>query len=251
MQAFVELLPILDDNYVFMIRNQDDKNLIIVDPGDADPCKNYIDSNHLKLSALLITHHHPDHIAGVSKLKESLGDFSISAPEKNRAQIPWANRYVKDGDQIRIGNFKFETIELPGHTLGICGYFEREQQWLFSGDVLFGLGCGRLFEGSAEMLFESLKKIKSLPARTTIFCSHEYTTTNLRFVEKLIEDEKIPKGFNQQHFEYYREEIKNLRRDKKPTVLLNLKTEMLCNPFLLAATADELGELRRLRNQFK
>ncbi len=104
---------------------------------------------------------------------------------------------------------------------------------------------------STEMLFESLKKIKALPSQTTIFCTHEYTMTNLRFVEKLIEDEKIPVGFNHLHFAHYREEIKGLRSEKKPTVRLNLKTEMLCNPFLLAGTAEELSELRCLRNHFK
>lgn len=251
MRAFVELIPILDDNYIFMIRNHEDQNLIVVDPGDSKPCKDYIDSNQLKLTSILLTHHHPDHIGGVLDLKLNHPDLLICAPEKNQLQIPWASRYVKNGDQIQIGTFNFEITELPGHTLGICGYYEREQQWLFSGDVIFGLGCGRLFEGTADMLFESLKKIKSLPPQTTIYCTHEYTTTNMRFVESLIEQEMIPKGFNHQHFAHYSEEIRNRCNDKKPTAALNLKTELMCNPFLLAETAEQLGELRRLRNQFK
>lgn len=251
MAAFVDLVPLLDDNYVFMIRNSEDKNVILIDPGDADPCKVYIEKHNLDLNTLLITHHHPDHIEGIPKLKTEHPDLKIYAPEKNRLQIPWATKYLKDGDQISSGFFQFEVFELPGHTLGICGYFEPKQQWLFSGDVLFGLGCGRLFEGTAEMLFESLKKIKDLPAQTKVFCSHEYTMTNLRFVEMLIDENKIPAGFDHEHFNHYRGNIKSNHLEKKPTVPLYLKTELLCNPFLLASTAEELGELRRLRNHFR
>ena len=125
MHAFVELVPILDDNYVFMIRNHEDRSLIIVDPGDVDPCINYIKSNDLNLSAILITHHHPDHIGGIPALKKIYIGLPISAPEKNRTQITGATGYVNHGDQIQVGSFKFEVLELPGHTLGICGYFER------------------------------------------------------------------------------------------------------------------------------
>lgn len=254
MQDSVDILPILDDNYVFIIRNQKDSNLIIVDPGAADPCTDYIQLHQSQLTGhltSLITHHHPDHIDGIADLQKKYFDLKVFAPEKNREQIPWGTRYVKNDDQINTGSFNFEVMELPGHTLGICGYFEPERQWLFSGDVLFGLGCGRLFEGTPEMLFNSLKKIKELPALTKIFCTHEYTTTNMKFVEKLIAENKIPNGFDFQCFDSYKAKIKQLRFEKKPTVPLILETELACNPFLLAKTVQELGDLRQMRNQFR
>ncbi len=245
MNKLVDIVPILDDNYVFMIRDQQSKDLVIVDPGDAAPCEDYIRQHGLTLRSLLITHHHPDHIDGIVSLKQTHPQLEVYAPEKNRAQIPWATTYVKNNDAVKTAAYNFSVFELPGHTMGICGYYEANNHWLFSGDVLFGFGCGRLFEGTPELLFASLDKIKNLPADTKVFCTHEYTRTNMRFVEKLIAENKMPMGFDKNRYENYSLNF------KKPSVPLDLETELHCNPFLLAKSASELGELRQLRNQFK
>lgn len=244
MNSFVDIVPILDDNYVFMIRNHNSNDLVIVDPGDAAPCMDYIREHNLNLRSLLITHHHPDHIDGIQPLKKSYPQLEVFAPEKNSSQIPWATTYVNNNSTLEIGSFRFNVFEPPGHTLGICGYFESNHHWLFSGDVLFGLGCGRLFEGTAEMLYTSLNKIKNFPSDTKIFCTHEYTSTNMHFVEKLIAENKVPLGFDENRFNKYKSDLKN------PSVPLLLETELHCNPFLLAMTVSELAELRQLRNKF-
>lgn len=251
MQTEVNLIPILDDNYVFLLSAENQSKVCLVDPGEAKQCLEVLHKNQLDLQAILITHHHADHIDGIIALKERFPRAQVFAPIKNKGQIPAVDHYVEDGRKIDLEFFRFQTIELPGHTLGILGYFEYQRNWLFSGDVLFGLGCGRLFEGTPQMLFHSLGKIKQLPSETLIFCTHEYTSTNLRFTEMLISERKIPKKFNPEIFQKYKKDVSLQRSLDKPTVPLQLSIQLKCNPFLLAETVEELAELRAVRNHFR
>lgn len=237
----VELIPIFNDNYIFLITDTEKNSAILVDPGESSAAIKILKSRNLKLSAILVTHHHADHIGGVAELKKYF-QASVWAPLKNKNQIQ-ADHYVSENQEININALKFHIMYLPGHTLGHIAYWCAEQRWLFSGDVLFGLGCGRLFEGNHEQSFESLQKIKSLPDGTQIFCTHEYTENNLRFCKTL-------ENFETVEFKNYERELKNKRNSGAPSVPLSLTIEKKVNPFLLAASVEDFRTLRQLRDTF-
>lgn len=238
----VELIPAFDDNYIFIIINSDSSEAIVIDPGDAIPVRKFLDAKNLRLKAVLTTHHHADHVGGVPELRE-IYKVPVWAPLKNKNQIS-ADTYVSAGDEISVAGQSFLVIDLPGHTLGHIAYWLTAQNWLFSGDVLFGLGCGRLFEGDFEQGFESLQKIKALSGNTLVFCAHEYTERNLEFCKTL------PLGIGPPAIAEYEKSLKNLRSQGLPSVPLSLATEKLCNPFLLASTKEEFSFIRELRNRF-
>lgn len=240
MSIAVRLIPIFDDNYVFVIQSGAD--VVLVDPGDAEPLLKILEHEKLTLKGILITHHHHDHIGGLVQLQERYPHAPVWAPLLNRGQIPSATDYISDGDIVCLLDTEFQVIGLPGHTLGHVGYYAPDHQWLFSGDVLFGLGCGRIFEGTFEQQYGSLQKIRSLPAETSVFCTHEYTETNLRFLESL--GALVPA----QH-EYARR-LTEVRSQKRPSVPLFLKSECESNPFLLADNLADFTNLRQKRNQF-
>ncbi len=237
----VQIIPILDDNYVFLIVRTDSNTCVVVDPGDAQPVQDYLKQQGLTLEAIVITHHHHDHVEGMPELKE-YWKVPVYAPLKNKLQIPLATNYVAEGQCLNFldGELKLDVIELPGHTLGHIAFFDKQQKWLFSGDVLFGLGCGRLFEGTFEQGYESLQRIKQLPEETLIYCTHEYTESNLQFCKKA-----IPSG----NFKDYEDELSKKRNVGKPSIPLNLKVEKTLNPFLSAKDVEQFTEIRKLRNR--
>ncbi|MBC7466968.1 MAG: hydroxyacylglutathione hydrolase [Bdellovibrio sp.] len=237
----VRLLPIFDDNYVFFITRPESKTCVVVDPGDAAPVQDYLEKHGLTLQAILLTHHHNDHIGGALELKQRW-NVPVYAPLKNQAQIPFATDYLSEGQRVSLldGQFNLEVLELPGHTLGHIAFFERERKWLFSGDILFGLGCGRLFEGTFEQGFETMQRVKALPDETLVYCTHEYTEANLRFCKRLPAFADLKS---------YEDTLVSKRRAGQPSVPLKLDTEKAVNPFLLAADVERFTELRKLRNQ--
>ena len=238
----VQILPIFEDNYVFIITRAESKTCVVIDPGDAKPVQQFLVDQNLTLEAIVLTHHHPDHIGGALILKE-LWQVPVYAPLKNISQISFATNFVVEGQSIILLNedLKFKTLELPGHTLGHVAYYERNQNWLFSGDVLFGLGCGRLFEGTFAQGYESLKRIKSLPNETLVYCTHEYTEENLRFCKSL--------PSNTDELKIYEDLLIQKRAANSPSVPLNLGIEKLANPFLLAKDLEQFTFLRDLKNR--
>jgi hydroxyacylglutathione hydrolase len=174
----VEILPAWEDNYIFIIHNN--KEAYIVDPTCADTCINFIENRKLKPIAILNTHHHPDHIGGNPKLIEKYG-LEAYCSEYDKDRVPGAKHLLKENDELNILGHKTRILDLKGHTLGLIGYYIEDHDFLFSGDCIFSLGCGYVFEGSYKQAFEALKKIKSLPEQTKIFCSHEYTLANAKF----------------------------------------------------------------------
>ncbi len=179
----------------------------------------------------------------------SWGSYRRYAPLKNKNQIPSVDAWVQDQQRVRIPQGEFEVIELPGHTLGIVGYLNRKSKCLFAGDVLFGLGCGRLFEGSPEVAFNSLAKIAGLEPSTSVYCTHEYTLSNLQFVESLRAQKKLPEHFDFQFFETYKARTLKMRAASLPTVPLSLKAELKVNPFLLCVVAKDLALFTKLRDE--
>lgn len=214
---------------------------MIIDPGLADPVRSFLLKEQLRPRAILLTHHHWDHIGGAQDLKKSF-DLRIYAPQKERKTIHFAETYVQEGQKVMEAGFEFQVLDLSGHTAGHIGYWEQKQQWLFSGDVLFSLGCGRVFDGNVEDHFQSLQKIKHLPPETWIYCTHEYTELNLRFCqEKLAQDP---------HLESFAAKIHELRQRHEPTVPFQLRQELELNPFLKEMKSEEFIALREERNQF-
>lgn len=237
----VKLLPIFNDNYVFVIVRSDSKACVVVDPGDAQPVQDYLQKQNLILEAILLTHHHDDHIGGALELKEQW-NIPVYAPLKNKTQIPFATNFLVEGDSLSLlgENLKLQVSELPGHTLGHIAFFEPHKKWLFSGDVLFGLGCGRLFEGTFAQGYESLQRIKTLPNETRVYCTHEYTESNLRFCKSLNLSNELS---------IYEEQLFKARNAGLPSVPLNLGIEKTVNPFISAENLERFTYLRDLKNR--
>lgn len=244
----VELVPIFEDNYVFVLVDEGQREALVVDPGEARAVSEYLRRENLSLQGILLTHHHSDHVGGVKELQESFS-APVYAPQKNKSQISYADHFVKEGDEVHAGSFAFSVMELPGHTLGHIAFWNPAKKWLFSGDVLFGLGCGRLFEGTYEQMYESLQRIKALPAETLIYCTHEYTETNLQFCKMLCASDDSPITGDDEDLELYENELTNRRSLDLPSVPLKLFVEKKVNPFLLARSVQQFTYLRDLRNK--
>ena len=219
----IDIIPCLNDNYSYLIKDDQTNTVAIIDPSEFGPCNGKIDLKYKKLDFILITHHHFDHVGGNDELKKKYGS-KILGFEKDEKRIPGVDILLKDGQEFRIGNLNFKTIFIPGHTSGhIAFYFEKEKV-VFTGDTLFSLGCGRLFEGSHQQMFDSLNKIKSLPGDTKIYCGHEYTKNNLKFCLK----------FNPGN-DYLKDKEKFIEakiRDKIPTIPSTINEEIQTNIFL-------------------
>lgn len=238
---WVELIPVFDDNYVFLVTNG--KNALLVDPGDALPALKIIQDRSLRLDGVLITHHHHDHIDGLIDITNTFPDIPVYAPAKNKSQIVLATKFLSEGDQINWGDITFKVMELPGHTLGHIAYYNEQNNWLFSGDVLFGLGCGRLFEGTAEQAFTTLARFKKLPPETQVYCTHEYTESNLKFCKSM--------NIDTPDLQKYEIELLIKRKGNCPSVPLTLGSEFSANPFLICSSVQEFAALRGQRNTFK
>lgn len=224
-------IPAFSDNYIWCLFN-DKNSAIIIDPGCAKTVDTYLQKNNLKLEAILITHHHPDHIGGVQKLKEK---YSPKVFAYKEAAFDFTDYELSDEQMFIALNLEFKTICVPGHTLDHIAFYsdipcidnegiESTQASLFCGDTLFSAGCGRLFEGSAEQMFCSLDKLSKLPTNTHIFCAHEYTLSNLAFAKTLMPTNT--------QLAIYTEECEKKRRMHQPTVPSVLSTELEINPFL-------------------
>lgn len=175
----IDALPAFTDNYIWLLQDAEQRRCAVVDPGDAAPVEAWLAANPgWQLSDILITHHHFDHVGGVERLKAVTG-ARVLGPANEK--IPARDLPLRDGDLVEILGYSFDVVEVPGHTLGHIAYIQPEQHWLFCGDTLFAGGCGRLFEGTPEQMHASLSRLAALPEQTQVFCTHEYTLSNLRF----------------------------------------------------------------------
>ena len=176
----IEIIPCLKDNYSYIIIDESNKKTCVIDPSESKPIIDFLEKNNLKLNWILNTHHHYDHVGGNSELKEKYKAKIIGFADDHK-RIPEIDILLKDQEIWKKDNFEAKIIHIPGHTLGhICFYFYKDNN-LFTGDTLFSLGCGRIFEGTYQQMFNSLNKIKELPLNTKIFCGHEYTLQNSKF----------------------------------------------------------------------
>ncbi|MBU0592502.1 MAG: hydroxyacylglutathione hydrolase [Gammaproteobacteria bacterium] len=212
-------IPAFEDNYIWLIRNQ--AFAAVVDPGDADPVMEYLLQHGLKLTAILITHHHGDHCGGAEELRQYFG-CPVYGPR--REKIAAVTQTVTENDTVNLPELSaaFQVIDVPGHTLGHVAYYGINS--LFCGDTLFACGCGRLFEGTPEQMQNSLAKLAALPDETKVFCAHEYTLDNIRFAR--IAD---PGNVALQEREIRERQI---RVQGLPTLPSTIALEKSTNPFL-------------------
>jgi len=216
-------IPCLTDNYAYVINDENSKVVGVVDPSEAQPIIKFLKKQNLKLNYILNTHHHFDHIGGNLELKK-IYDSKIVGFNGDKHRIPGIDITLNDNEKWTFGNSVVKILHIPGHTLGhICFFFEKEKI-AFTGDTLFSLGCGRIFEGSHKQMLESLNKIKELPEDTKIYCGHEYTYKNAEFCIKYDKDNiNLEKRF---------QIIKKLRSNNLPTIPTSLKDELASNIFL-------------------
>lgn len=219
----IKIIPILSlqDNYIWAIVNTDSMQIAVVDPGTAKPVLDYIKSQNLILTTILLTHHHNDHIGGVAEL---LKNFSVSVYGPKNQFISSVTKALRDGDIIQMPeyNMTLQAMEIPGHTLDHVAYFNNDL--VFCGDTLFTGGCGKIFEGTPEQMFNSLQKLSHLPENTKIYCGHEYTVNNLKFALQVETDNtKLISRL---------EQSKDLREQNLPTVPSTMGEELATNPFL-------------------
>ena len=223
----IDALPAFTDNYIWLLQDPEQRTCVAVDPGDAGPVQAWLDAHRdWRLTDILITHHHHDHVGGVLQLKERHG-AKVHGPAEET--IPGRDNALTDGQSIEVLGHRFEVIEVPGHTSGHIAYYhdDPKEPLLLSGDTLFAAGCGRLFEGTAAQMFSSLQRLTALPANTRIYCTHEYTLSNLRFAQAVEPD-------NPEIGERL-EQVIRLRDAKRITLPSELRIEHATNPFLRSA----------------
>ncbi len=212
-------IPAFDDNYIWAIHNTHE--LVVVDPGEAEPVLDFLKKEKLQLTAILITHHHGDHIGGN---RELLKHFDIPVYGPAHEKISTVTHPLEEGEEVFLPQLplKLQVMNIPGHTAGHIAYYGANH--LFCGDTLFGCGCGRLFEGTPEQMHISLQKLAQLPDETEIYCAHEYTLANIRFAKAVepLNSDIIRRFEHDQH----------LRNQGKPTLPSTISMEKLTNPFL-------------------
>lgn len=254
MSLQIHQFPYLSDNYGVLLHEPASNTTACIDAGDAGATLKALESQGWALDLMLITHHHGDHTAGLEQIKEKTGARVIGPKAGASAAIRGIDQEVQEGDSFQFGDREVQVIHTPGHTLDMMNYYLAQDGLLFSGDTLFTMGCGRLFEGSAATMLDSLNKLKQLPAETTVYCSHEYTLHNGGFALSV-----DPDNIDLQVRVAAAEE---LRANNVPTVPSTLAEELATNPFLRAndaairstlgmENADELAvftELRERRN---
>jgi hydroxyacylglutathione hydrolase len=255
----IERIPVLQDNYIFLLHDPERNTAAVVDPAVAEPVLRRLKDLGAELTAIFNTHHHSDHVGGNLALLKRFPNAVVYASEADRGRIPGQQVALNEGDRVTFANRSAEVLFVPGHTLGHIAYYfapptPDELGELFCGDTLFSGGCGRLFEGTAEQMMRSLSKIRELPDETRIWCAHEYTYKNLQFALSV-----EPQNLNlQERFEA----VKAMRQHLEPTIPTWLTIEKQTNPFLrwdeptltsitqTQNSTDSFARLRSMKDRF-
>ncbi|BCX18950.1 MAG: hydroxyacylglutathione hydrolase [Geminicoccaceae bacterium] len=256
MGVTVEILPLLTDNYAYLVTDAESGAVAVVDPGEAGPVLARVRERGGRLDWILLTHHHGDHVAGVGELVAATG-ARVAGPAADARRLPPLDRALAEGEVFELGRAAARVIATPGHTAGhLCYLFEASGD-LFCADTLFVMGCGRLFEGDAATMWASLSKLSRLPPETKVWCGHEYTLANARFALWVTPDDPAVRERAR--------EVERLRSEERPTVPSTIGVERATNPFLRpfdpairrrlglegASDAEVFGALRRAKDGFK
>ncbi len=231
-------IPVLEDNYSYLIINKENNNAIIIDVPEFTSIYSYINDNKLNLKHILLTHHHFDHIQGVDKLVAKT-NAKVYGNKIDKDRLPKLDFKLLAGQQYNVEDLNFDAINSDGHTIGCLSFYFPQICAVFTGDLLFTMGCGRMFEGSYKVFFESLQKIKQLPIDTLIYSGHEYTKYNIDFAETVVDISSD-----------YLIELNSKITSNIPTVPSLLQYEIKNNPFLVAKTVDEFATYRKLKDDF-
>ncbi len=251
----IEMIPVLSDNYVYLVHETSAGVTGVVDPGEAAPVMARLEDKGWSLDWILTTHHHADHTGGNLELKETTG-CRIAGPGKDAARIPGIDVKLAEGDRFKLGEAEAEIFETPGHTSGHISYWFSGSNALFCADTLFSLGCGRLFEGTPQEMWTSLQKFAALPDEVLVCCAHEYTQSNARFALSIDPDNAELKA--------RAAEVDRQRAAGEPTVPTTLGLERATNPFLRpgdpairaklgmeqAADVEVFAEIRQRKDSF-
>ncbi len=229
MPAEIRLFRCLSDNYGVLLHDPESGATASIDAPEAAPVEAALKATGWKLSDILVTHHHHDHTGGIKALKEKY-HCRVVAPAAEAAKIPAVDETVREGDKVSVGKLSANVIETPGHTLDHIAYWFHDDQLAFVGDTLFSIGCGRVIEGTPEMMWHSLKKLRDLPDDTEIYCGHEYTAANIKFALTVDKDNPVLAARAAQ--------VEQLIAEGEPTIPVTIGDEKLANPFLRADVPD-------------
>ncbi|MFV1920824.1 hydroxyacylglutathione hydrolase [Sphingomonas sp. MJ1 (PH-R8)] len=235
-------LPALSDNYVWLLHDPASGEMVVVDPAEAPPVLAALAERGWTLTAIWNTHWHGDHTGGNAGLKEATG-VPVFAPAAEAAKIPTLDHGLREGDTLRIGDHVATVLEVPAHTAGHIAFHFAEDALLFSGDMLFAMGAGRLFEGTAAQMYAAMRRFEALPDATQVFCGHEYTQSNGRYALAAEPDNAAVAE--------RMVEVDRLRAAGAPTVPTTIGLERATNPFLRASSPEELAERRQAKDSFR
>ncbi|MEJ2434520.1 MAG: hydroxyacylglutathione hydrolase [Pseudolabrys sp.] len=228
MTAETRLFRCLSDNYGVLLHDPETGATASIDAPEAGPVEEALQATGWKLTNILVTHHHADHTGGIMALKQKY-KCRVVAPAKGK-DIPGVDETVREGDEVKVGNLTAKVIETPGHTLDHITYWLPKEHLAFVGDTLFSIGCGRVIEGNAEMMWRSLKKLRDLPNETVVYCGHEYTAANILFAQSIDKDNPVLAARAAQ--------VGQLLEQGEPTIPVTIGDEKMANPFLRADVAD-------------
>jgi hydroxyacylglutathione hydrolase len=254
MAADIRVFTCLSDNFGYLVHDPETGATASIDAPEAGPIIKALQAEGWKLTDILITHHHGDHVGGVAELKERYG-CRVVAPHDRTAKIANVDQRIANADVVKIGNLLARVVETPGHTLDHVSYVFDNDKAVFAADTLFSIGCGRVFEGSAPMMWDSLLKLRALPDDFRLYCGHEYTASNVKFALSVDPDNAALKA--------RADAVARLRADNRPTIPVLLGDEKKANVFLRAddphvaarlhmkgaSAAEVFGELRERKNK--
>jgi hydroxyacylglutathione hydrolase len=241
MTVTVVAIPMLKDNYSWLVEDSVTGARGIVDPAEAAPAIAVIDQRGGRLDTIFLTHHHLDHVGGAVELARRYG-ARVVGNAGDAPRLPPLDVAVREEDEVPFGAASARVLETPGHTTGHIAYYFADGGLLFCGDTMFSLGCGKLFEGTADDMYESLQKFAELPKETLVCAGHEYTEANAKFALSVDPE-------NSGLLTRVRE-VKALRHEGKPTLPVTLRSELASNPFLRALDAPSLKRLREAKDRF-
>ncbi|GGB17296.1 hydroxyacylglutathione hydrolase [Sphingomonas metalli] len=234
-------VPVLADNYAWLLFDPQTEEVAVVDPGEAGPVLDAAKARGWTVSQVWTTHWHPDHTGGNADMKAA--GATITGPAAERDRIPTLDTLIGEGDVVRIGHHTAQVWAVPGHTAGHIAFHFAEDDVIFTGDTLFAMGCGRLFEGTPEQMWRNMERFAALPDETRVYGGHEYTAANARFAAHVDPDNAAIAD--------RRVEVDRLRARDQPTLPTTIGQERATNPFLRAGSAERLGALRAQKDGFR
>jgi hydroxyacylglutathione hydrolase len=235
-------IPALSDNYIWLVHDPASGDTTVIDPAEAKPVLDEAAARGWRINQIWNTHWHPDHTGGNAEIKAETG-ATITGPAAEQAKIPTLDRTVSEGDVVRLGAVEARVMEVPAHTAGHIAYHLPSEDTVFVGDTLFAMGCGRLFEGTAEQMYDNMQRLAALPPETRAYCAHEYTQSNGRYA-------LVAEPDNQALADRMAA-VDQARAKGEATVPTTIALERATNPFMRAASAAELAERRTAKDNFR